>query len=160
MTKMALIRKEYGESFKEVVRGYAEMGYSRSFTASTLGINLSYFRQLCTRFDLHRHFKPQGQMRRECRQGTNSTGGWPKGKPRPRPPRYSFDEILAEVRKYPVSTLFESMSHISVSTVHRQFGSFTNALRAAQYESPAETGYLFWKREWENRNLKTLGKAP
>lgn len=79
MTKMLRIRREYGESFCDVVKGYAELGYSRTLTAAVLGINLSYFRQLCSRFDLHRHYKPQGEMRRDCKGGG---GGWPKGRPR------------------------------------------------------------------------------
>ena len=79
MTKMIAIRYEYGEPFSAVVSGYADLGYSRRMTASVLGINLSYFRQLCTRFDLHKHFRPQVEMRRDCKGGGK---GWPKGKPR------------------------------------------------------------------------------
>lgn len=79
MNKLLAVRKEFGEPFVDVVRGFAEMGYSRRMTANVLNFNLSYFRALCTRFDLHRHFKPQGKMRRDCKGGGV---GWPKGVPK------------------------------------------------------------------------------
>ena len=129
-SKMLQVRKEYGESFQEVVKGFAEMGYSRSRVAETLEFNLSYFRELCTRFDLHKHFKQQGEMRVECRRGFGSKG-WPKGKPRPYRPRYSDEDILKEVAIYDVSTLFQSMSDINISTVHRRFGSWQQAKEKA-----------------------------
>lgn len=129
MSKMIQIRKDYGEPFVDVVRGFAEMGYSRSMTAATLGINLPYFRQLCTRFDLHRHFRPQNEMRQECKGGGK---GWPKGTPRPRAPKYKDTDLLAEVRKYPVSTLFSTMSDIHLTTVQRRFGSFRQAVRLSR----------------------------
>ena len=106
MNKMRQISKEYDEPFTDVVRGFAEMGYSRRATAQILNINLPYFRRLCDRFGLHPHFKPQQDMRDECKGHGN---GWPKGKPQSRSARYTDAEILAEVSKYPVSTLFQSM---------------------------------------------------
>lgn len=75
MTKIQQVRKEYGESFKEVVIGFAEQGNSKRLTAATLGINSSYFLKLLDRFELHGHFRPKGEQRPECQ------GGWPKGKP-------------------------------------------------------------------------------
>jgi len=79
MTKMLQVRREYGESFCDVVRGYAELGYSRRLTAAVLGINVGYFRQLCSRFDLHRHFRPQALMRPDCK---GRGRGWPVGVPK------------------------------------------------------------------------------
>jgi hypothetical protein len=79
MNKLIAVRKEYGESFVDVVKGFAAQGNSRTLTARTLGFNLSYFRQLCSRFDLHKHFKPQGEMRDECKQGNLTGRGFPKG---------------------------------------------------------------------------------
>lgn len=128
MNKMRQISKEFGEPFVDVVRGFAEMGYSRRATAKILNINLSYFRQLCYRLGLHHHFKQQRDMRDECK---GHGKGWPKGKPQTRRSRYTDAEILAEVSKYPVSTLFQSMSAINISTVHRRFGGWTAARRLA-----------------------------
>lgn len=128
MNKMRQIAKEFGEPFVDVVRGFAEMGYSRRATAKILNINLSYFRQLCDRLGLHQHFKQQRDMRDECK---GHGKGWPKGKPQARRSRYTDAEILEEVSKYPVSTLFQSMAAIDISTVHRRFGGWTAARRLA-----------------------------
>lgn len=130
MNKLRQTAKEYGEPFIDVVKGYAEMGYSRRATAEILGYNLSYFRQLCLRFNLHRHFKKQKDMRRECRR--TSGGGWPKGKKRPRPPKYSDKDILAQVRIYNDRNLFMAMADIHIVTVTRRFGSFAKALKLAR----------------------------
>lgn len=127
-TKMVRVRKDFGESFQDVVKGFAEMGYSRRAVADILDFNLSYFRQLCLRYDLHKYFKPQSEMRRECRR-TKGGGGWPKGKPRPYKPLYSDEELLKEVAIYDVSTTFTSLSDIALSTVLRRFGSWGEAKR-------------------------------
>ncbi len=76
-TKIQAVRKEFDEPFRDVVKGFAEMGYSRMATAEILEFNLSYFRTLCVRFDLHKYFKPQKEMRDECK---HFFVGWPKGK--------------------------------------------------------------------------------
>lgn len=129
MSKMLEVRREFGEPFVEVVRGYAAMGYSQQMTAQVLGFNRSYFRQLLQRFDLLGCFnRPQRELVKVCRPGGR---GCQKGASRPRAPRYSDEELLAEVRRYPVSTLFEAMSDVSVSTVYRRFGSFPAAVHAA-----------------------------
>jgi hypothetical protein len=69
MTVMARIRKEYGEPFKDVVIGYAEMGYSKRATAKNLQISSLTLYKYLDRFNLHGHFKPQDQQRQECRRG-------------------------------------------------------------------------------------------
>lgn len=124
MNKMRQISKEFDEPFVDVVRGFAEMGYSRRATAQILNINLPYFRRLCDRFGLHQHFKPQKDMRDECK---GNGRGWPPGKAQNRRSKYSDTEILEEVRKYPASTLFQSLADIDLSTVQRRFGSWTAA---------------------------------
>ena len=131
MNKLRQTAKEYDEPFVDVVKGYAEMGYSRRATAQILGYNLPYFRQLCARFNLHRHFKLQKDMRRECRK-TTGAGGWPKGKKRNRPPKYSDKDILAQVRIYNDRNLFMAMADIHIVTVTRRFGSFAKALKLAR----------------------------
>lgn len=130
MNKLRETAKEFDEPFIDVVRGFAEMGYSRRATAEILEYNLSYFRQLCTRFDLHRHFKAQKDMRRECRK--TAGGGWPKGKKRSGKPKYSDQLVLKQVRAYPDSSTFASLADINISTVYRRFGSFANARQMAE----------------------------
>lgn len=132
MTKIIRIRREFGEPFREVVKGFAEMGYSRRATAEILDINLSYFRQLCTRFDLHRHFKPQREMRPECRSHGGGKG-WLKGKARYVPRKYTDEYLLGLLRKYPDLTYcqFENLAPVSASTIQRRFGGWNKARRQA-----------------------------
>ena len=129
MNKLLQIRKEFDEPFIDVVKGFAEMGYSRAATAKILEFNLSYFRQLRTRFDLHRHFKPFKDLREDCRSGGGR--GWPKGRARPRRQKYTDEQLLAEVRKYPNFSLFTTMADVDMKTIYRRFGSFTEARRLA-----------------------------
>ena len=129
MNKIETIEKEFDESFDEVIKGFAEMGYSRRALAEILEINLSYLRLLLRRRGLNDLFKAQSEMRRECRSAGGK--GWPKGKKRNRSPRYSDAELLAEVRRYPVSTTFAAISDIALTTVQRRFGGFRKARRLA-----------------------------
>lgn len=128
MNKLIAVRKEYGEPFTDVVRGFAEMGYSRRAVADVLGFNLSYFRQVLTRFDLHRHFQPQAQMRGECKGGGK---GWPKGKERPRDATYTNEQLLAEVRRLPSYSMSRCVGNIDPKTVQNRFGSWTRARELA-----------------------------
>lgn len=128
MNKLMAVRKEFGEPFVDVVRGFAELGYSRSATAEILGFNLSYFRHLLTRFDLHKCFPEQANMRRECKpQGK----GWPKGLKRPRGKIYTDDHLLAEVRRLPEYSFARCMGNVDVSTIQNRFGSWTRARQLA-----------------------------
>ena len=135
---MMQVRKEYGEPFIDVVRGFAEMGYSRQATAEVLDFSVTYFKRLVVRFDLGRYFLPQSQMRAECRGGTQPGmpgKGWPKGKPRGRNQwtgKYSDDDLLAQVRKTPSYSLARCMSEINVCTIQNRFGSWTRARELAQ----------------------------
>lgn len=121
MTKMHNVRHEFGEPFSDVVKGFAIMGYSRRATAEILEFNLSYFRQICKRFDLHRHFKPQREMRPECRGVGKTRKGWPKGKKRPYAPKHTSEHLLGLVAKYPSYTDFLSWAPVAASTVTRRF---------------------------------------
>ncbi|MFA5380007.1 MAG: hypothetical protein WC455_29875 [Dehalococcoidia bacterium] len=130
MTKVQSIRSEYGEQFRDVVKGYAKMGYSRTFAAQILGISLSYFRQLCSRFDLHRYFRPQSEMVPESRGvGRPNCKGWPKGKPRVKPCKYSDEELLTMLRRHPDLTYhaFSGLAPVSAATIQRRFGSWSRA---------------------------------
>ena len=124
MNKMRQISKEFDEPFTDVVRGFAEMGYSRRATAQILNVSVSTFRKMCDRFNLHRHFPAKRDMRKECK---GRAAGWPKGKKKHRKQQYTDREVLAEVAKYPASNLFSAMADISLSTVKRRFGSWTTA---------------------------------
>jgi len=120
MTKIESIEDEFDEPFNDVVRGFAIMGYSKRAVAGILEINLSYFRQILSARDLHKHFKKQKDMREECRGGGNK-GYW-KGKKRPFKPRKYSDEYLLElVSKWPNSHDFMGAAPISYSTVTRRF---------------------------------------
>ena len=137
MTKVHQVRRKFHEPFRDVVKGFAEMGYSRRATAEILEINLSYFRQLCTRFDLHKYFKPQSEMRPECRS-RSSKGGWPKGKPRNVPRKYSDEYLLSLLRKHPDLTYyqFEHLAPVSASTIQRRFGGWSRAREISLQEAP------------------------
>ena len=120
MGKIADIEAEFDEPFTDVIKGFATMGYSRKATAEILEINLSYFRELCTRYDLHRYFKKQKDMRPECRKGGGV--GWPKGKKKPfKPRRYTDEVILSEVRKWDTYSSFCTCALMHPSTVVRRF---------------------------------------
>jgi hypothetical protein len=127
MNKLLEIRKEYDEPFVEVVKGYAEMGYSRAATARVLGFDPANFHRVCTRFQLHPYFKPRVELRDDC---TPKGKGWVKGKKRNRGNQYTEAELLAEVQRWPTTTLFMRHSLISLSTIIRRFGTFKKA-RAA-----------------------------
>lgn len=129
MTKIQQVEAEYDEPFCDVVRGFAIMGYSRRFVASLLEINLKYFRELCVKFDLHRHFKLQKDMHESCKPKGK---GWPKGTPRGPHYRYTEKDLLILVKKYPVVTLFDTLSGVSSSTVIRRFGSWNKAKKLSK----------------------------
>lgn len=129
MNKLMAVRKEFGEPFVDVVRGFASMGYSRTATAEILGFNLSYFRQLLTRFDLHQHFLPQAAMRKECK---GKGKGWPKGLSRPRGTIYSDERLLEEVRRLSSYSLARCVGDVNVSTIQNRFGSWARARQLAQ----------------------------
>ena len=67
----------------EAIRIHAEQGCSRTLTAKTLGIARQTLQRICERFDLDKHFKPQGEMMESCRTGNASENGWPKGTKKP-----------------------------------------------------------------------------
>ena len=132
MSKMIAVRKEFGESFPDVVRGFGAMGYSKRATAEVLGFNLSYFRQLLTRFNLHIHFVLQPQQRAECRSGGCIAGSESAKRPgNGRPLSYSDDELLAMVGRCRSSRDFEASTLIYRTTVSRRFGSWGKAKELA-----------------------------
>jgi len=107
MGKLLEIRKEFGEPFVDVVKGFAEMGYSKTATAKILGIANRYFRDVCRRFDLNKFFpKTASERRRECRGGGI---GWPKGKPR----ETSHNKITDTTGKFQYWPVFSNIPQLS-----------------------------------------------
>lgn len=134
MTKVQQIRKEFNEPFRDVVAGFAQMGYSRRATAQILGINTSYFRQLIGYYAPDAQWKKQVDMRDECKpRPSKGKGGWPKGKKRNKPQKYSNDYLLSLVIKHWDLTYgeFEVLAPVSASTISRRFGTWRNARRLA-----------------------------
>ena len=139
MGKIADIEAEFDEPFYDVVKGFAIMGYSRQATAAILEINLSYFRELCVKYDLHRCFKKQKDMRPECRKGGGK--GWPKGKKKPFKPRKHTDEaLLAEVRKWDTFSTFCTFASAHPSTVTRRFKQPWRKIVAMAYKEGQNRG--------------------
>jgi len=134
MTKVQQVRKEFNEPFRDVIAGFAEMGYSRKATAQILEINTSYFRQLIGYYAPDAPWKRQAEMREECKpRPSKGKGGWPKGKKRNKPQKYSDDYLLSLVRKHwdlPYR-IFELLAPVSASTISRRFGTWNNARKLA-----------------------------
>lgn len=133
MTKVHQIRREFGEPFRDVVAGFAAMGYSIRATAEILEVNLSYFRKyLLPRYAPDAPWKMQKDMRDECKPRP-SHGGWPKGKKRGisqrKPQRYSDDYLLSLLCAHQDLTYqtFEGLAPVSSSTIVRRFGGWSKA---------------------------------
>ncbi len=125
-TKLKAIRQEFGEPFRDVVHGFAVMGYSKRATSEILGWHRQTFLTYCQRYAPDAPWKPQRDQRRECRgQGK----GWPKGKRREKPLKYTDGELLAILRKYPDLTYcqFSNLAPVAASTIARRFGTWNRA---------------------------------
>ena len=129
MTKIHAIRAEFQEPFRDVVKGFALMHYSRRATAETLGINNSYFYQICTRFDLHRYFVPANYLP-ICKPP-----GHKKGKQIRQPQRYTDEELLAALRQYSQRITMKHYDTIQqkpcADTIIRRFGTWKKAKKIA-----------------------------
>lgn len=138
MTKVHQIRREFGEPFRDVVTGFASMGYSRRATAEILEINLSYFRTcLLPRHAPGAPWKERRDLRDECKPRPSS-GGWPKGKKRDKPVRYSDEYLLALIRRHHDLTYhqFGNLAPVAASTIARRFGTWNKAReKAATFHS-------------------------
>ena len=134
-TKVHQVRREFGEPFRDVVAGFAQMGYSRRATAEILEINRSYFCQhLLPRYAQGATWRPQREMRKECRPKGR---GWPKGVPKgSKPRRYSDEELLRLVAKCDTANQFTGFTGIWSSTVRRRFGSWSKAKTLAKEITP------------------------
>lgn len=123
------VRREYGESLTEVIKGYALMGYSRRAIAEILNVPESTFHSIVKRLHLEDRFNPKNYNDSCKPHSTKPRSGRPKGIPMQR--RYNDDELLAKVRRYPSQHSFDLLSGSSSTTVRRWFGSWSNAKRLA-----------------------------
>jgi hypothetical protein len=130
MTKIQQIRKEYGETFCNVVKGYAEMGYSRALTAQILGIDRGYFRKLLNRHNLQSHFKPRMEMMPCCR-GVGHPGHTERNRNTAKR-RVDDHVLLSWVEKCRTVREFNAKSPHHFSTVRERWGSWTEAKRQAR----------------------------
>jgi len=129
MLKVMQIRKEFNEPFKDVISGFAEMGYSKRATAEILEIDRGYFYKcLLPRYAPDVTWKKQIDMRPECRAKGK---GWPKGKSRNNQKKYTDEDLLMVVAKYETVEKFDNKAIPSASTVIKRFGSWNKARRMA-----------------------------
>jgi len=77
MTVVQRVRKEFDEPFRDVISGFAIMGYSRRSTARILEISWDYFRRyLLPRYAPDAPWKARIDLRDDCKPKGK---GWPKG---------------------------------------------------------------------------------
>ena len=112
MTKLQAIREEFDEPFRDVVKGFARMGYSRRATREILEIKSKrYFAVVCKAFGLEDCWRPIAEL---C-----ST----KGRPRPR--KYTDEELFAYVRQYPDLPKFKALSPVDHGTIYNRFRGYS-----------------------------------
>ena len=125
--KILSVEEEFDESFEDVVRGFAEMGYSQQAVAQILEFNRSYFRELLRRMDLTGCFLPQRLLRPECR------GGARRGVPGPKRPgngaaqKYTDEYLLRCVAAAPTTYELKRQFRIDPQTIRNRFGSWKKA---------------------------------
>jgi len=120
-TKIQSIRKEFGKPFRDVIRDYADEGYSCHRTAILLGMNDNTLRNYCTQFDLHKYWKPVSERRPECR----GVGTEKKRK-------YTDNELLVFVRNYPTLKQFMASAPVAPGTIYYRFpGGWKEIVRQA-----------------------------
>lgn len=117
------IQSEFEESFADVIKGFAIMGYSKRATASILEISLCNFRRLLKLYAPNAPWKKQINMRDECKA---KSPGWPKGKPRTPHYTHSISELLSYRQQYSglTSHQFDNLAPVSSSTIRRRLGWF------------------------------------
>jgi hypothetical protein len=111
LSKIQIVRREYGEPFKKVVMDYATLKYSMSYTATVLGINPRWFYELCARFDLKKYFPARKDMNESCK--SSGAGGNNR--------KYDSDYLLWLVKQYPTPKKFKRSAPVSAQTVYDRF---------------------------------------
>lgn len=129
----AEIRKEYGEPMSEVIKGYALMGYSMSATAQAMEISIWAFSRWVTRLNLKHYFNRMNYN--DACKPFNRKRGWPKGKHRNKPNKWSDAELLAWVamsKSFHKHREGEGDGRPMGSTILRRFGSWNRAKELAK----------------------------
>jgi hypothetical protein len=130
MTAIQRVRKEYDEPFRDVVKGFGVMGYSRKATAETLRISKSYFNSLCATYNLDKHFKARKEYLPVCKPP-----GHKKGKRILQPQRYSDWYLLSILAGYSPRITAERFNQLQgkpcADTYCRRFGSWKQAKQLA-----------------------------
>lgn len=114
MTKIQAIREEFQEPFRDVIKGFAEMGYSRVMTARILDMSNSYLEKLCKVYNLNRYWKPVMERRPECR-----------GKGISKPRKYTDAELFGYVRQYPELSKFKELAPVDHGTIYYRFKGYS-----------------------------------
>ena len=116
------IRQEYGEPISEVIKGFASLGYSKTLTAGTLGMDYQTFTRWLDRLDLDKHFIPNNYNKLCRHYGVKGKAG--------RKRVYSDEEILKAVARYELAADYKGKP--SLSTIEKRFGGWTAAKRKAK----------------------------
>lgn len=120
------IRKEFDEPMSDVIKGFAQMGYSMLATSRAMGIGTQAMSAWIKRLGLRHHFD-RSNYNEVCKP-INKKGGWPKGKKRDRRVKYTDRELLSYVATCPQYHKFNERPEFPAgSTVIRRFGSWNNA---------------------------------
>lgn len=130
--KLARLEQEFNEPFTEVIKGFAEMGYSISATAEILGFNRKYFSKVINDHQLRVHFKPQAELRPECRGKGASHGAGIKRPGNGGKIRYSNGYLLQQIAAARNSMDFRITNMIDLGTVSNRFGSWGKARKLAE----------------------------
>jgi len=128
MSIIRKIRKDFAEPFRDVVAGFALMGYSQTAAADACEVARSTFQYHVQRFGLCGLFDRKN-YRPECR-GYNRKGR--KGK---RAPIYTDDhllEILGQYGDISRERFNERQGQPCADTFCKRFGSWTGAKRLAK----------------------------
>ncbi|MFA5323347.1 MAG: hypothetical protein WC373_11810 [Smithella sp.] len=121
--KRKAVEEEFDEPFADVVKGFADFGYSMKFTAGLLGYHEEGFRQLVHKEGWRHYFKAQRDMVPECRSGNR------KGMEKPK--IHTDEYLLSLVRQYPRYTDFITYSPVAKSTIWTRFGGLAEARKLA-----------------------------
>lgn len=120
------ISAEFDAPTIDVIKSFAESGYSKRLTAAALGIGRSTLLDYARRRGIV--FKNRKELRPECKPVHGGKGGWPKGKTRNNPIRLSDAYILSCVRE---ADYGPQIRGVSLSTVCKRFRTWRHAKRLA-----------------------------
>ena len=131
MTIIHQIRKEFDEPFRDVVAGFAKMGYSQTAAASACDVARSTFQYHVQRFGLCKLFNRSNYIP-ACKSHPR------KGNEGKRKQVYSDETLLSILRKYSINIGRDYFNFLQVnpcaSTYIKRFGSWKKAKILAHKE--------------------------